>query len=381
MGGVFLKKIDEKSLDKIIEEMVEVVENSKDEIYQITEESREEYQLLSEQLEVIQKEVKTIIKESDQLEHMEKLSRNRLAIVSENFNKYSEAEIRDVYEKTHTLQSDLKMKQEREKSLRHRRDYIERRLKVLDQMIERASGLVSKVSVVLNYLTKDFKQVSELIQDANEKQSFGLQIIEAQEEERRRLSREIHDGPAQMLANILLRSDLVDRTFRERGPEQAIEEMKSVRSMVRTSLYEVRRIIYDLRPMALDDLGLVPTIRKYLANIEDYNKIPIRFTEKGDFSEMNSKYEVAMFRLIQEAAQNAIKHAEPSNISVNLAISRQHVATTIRDDGVGFDKDVKKDKSFGLIGMRERIDMLDGELGINSILGEGTSIYIKIPLK
>lgn len=375
-----MKKTDDKALDKIIDEMVETVKNSKDEIYQITEESREEYSLLSEQLVVIKKEVEELISQSDILEHKEKLSRNRLATVSENFDKYSEAEIRDAYEKTHELQSELKMKQEREKSLRHRRDYIERRLKVLQQMIERASGLVSKVSVVLNYLTEDFKKVSDIIQDAHQKQHFGLRIIEAQEEERRKLSREIHDGPAQMLANILLRSDLVDRTFRERSPEEAIKEMKSVRSMVRSSLYEVRRIIYDLRPMALDDLGLVPTIRKYLANLEDYNQIHIRFIEKGRFHELNSKYEVALFRLIQEAVQNAIKHAKSKLITVNLTITKEFVSARVKDDGVGFDQEIEKDKSFGLIGMRERVEMLEGDLEIKSVIGDGTVIYIKIPL-
>ncbi|MFP3386653.1 sensor histidine kinase, partial [Tritonibacter sp. SIMBA_163] len=84
--------------------------------------------------------------------------------------------------------------------------------------------------------------------------------IEAQEEERKRLSREIHDGPAQMMANVLLRSDLIEKTYREKGADKAFKEISSLKDMVRQALTEVRRIIYDLRPMALDDLGLVPTL-------------------------------------------------------------------------------------------------------------------------
>ncbi|MBM7540014.1 sensor histidine kinase [Amphibacillus cookii] len=376
-----MKPSDHKNLDQVIDEMVEVVEHSKDEIYEITEESRREYKTLSEQLEEIRLKVKQLITDSEQLEKKERLARNRLAQVSENFNIYSEEEIREVYEKTHALQTELKMKRERELSLRHRRDYIERRLKSLEQMIERGTSLVSKVSIISTYLTDDFKQIGDLIQDANQKQSFGLKIIEAQEEERRRISREIHDGPAQMLANILLRADLVDRTFRERSREEAMTEIKSMRTMVRSSLYEVRRIIYDLRPMALDDLGLIPTIRKYLANMEDYNQITIVLSEQGQFEGLASKYEVALFRMIQESVQNAVKHASPTLIQVNIYVDKTDVSVSVRDDGVGFDVHQKKDKSFGLIGMRERVEMLDGDLELNSTIGKGTSIYIKIPLK
>src|SRR5690625_5663209 len=137
------------------------------------------------------------------------------------------------------------------------RDDIERLIISLDHMIKRAQWLVSKVAVVLNYLNDDFKYVNNMIEEAKEKQEFGLKIIEAQEEERKKISREIHDGPAQMLANILLRSELVDRALRDQGTDMALQEIKSVRKMIRTSLYEVRRIIYDIRPMELNDLCLL----------------------------------------------------------------------------------------------------------------------------
>ena len=376
-----MRQINEKKFDEIIASMVDVVDKSKDEIYELTESSREEYSVLIEDLKETRTKVKRMIVNGDQLEKEERLYRNRLAQVSKNFNVYSEEQIKDVYETAHDIQAKLKMIREREITLRQKRDFIERRLKSLEDMIEKGAALVSKVSVISNYLTDDFKQVTELIEDANQKQSFGLKIIEAQEEERRRISREIHDGPAQMLANILLRADLVDRTFRERGGEQALVEMKSMRSMVRTSLEEVRRIIYNLRPMALDDLGLVPTIRKYLVNVEEYNNMTISLSEQGGLDRLASKYEVALFRLIQESIQNVIKHASAESIQVNIRIEKNQVSVSIRDDGIGFDIEKKKENSFGLIGMRERVEMLDGEITINSKFGNGTTVYVNIPLK
>ncbi|RDY71542.1 histidine kinase [Halobacillus trueperi] len=376
-----VQKTGDIALDHIIDEMVDTVTNSKDEIFQIGEESRNEFEKLNSELADTKKQVISLIDEGDKLEQKVRFSRVRLSEVSKQFQTYSEEEIRKVYEQTHGLQMELSMKREKEKQLRERRDDLERRLRNLEETIGRAEALGGKISIVLNYLTEDFKHVSEALEDAKEKQEFGLQIIEAQEEERRRLSREIHDGPAQMLANVMLRSDLVDRTYRERGVEEAMQEVKSVRALVRSALYEVRRIIYDLRPMALDDLGLIPTLKKYLATIEDYNNsIHISFASFGKERRLDTKYEVALFRLVQEAVQNAVKHAEPKEIKVKVELKSNAVMIVVKDDGKGFDTTQKKEKSFGLVGMRERVDMLDGELNIDSSLGEGTIVTIHLPI-
>lgn len=375
------KKTGDIALDYIINDMVDTVTNSKDEIFQIGEESRNEFEKLNKELTQTKKQVLVLIDEGDKLDQKVRFSRIRLSEVSKQFQKYSEEEIRKVYEQTHELQMDLSIKREKEKQLRERRDDLEIRLRNLEETIGRAEALGGKISVVLNYLTEDFKHVSDALETAKEKQQFGLQIIEAQEEERRRLSREIHDGPAQMLANVMLRSDLVDRTYRERGIEEAMQEVKSVRSLVRSALYEVRRIIYDLRPMALDDLGIIPTLKKYLATVEDYNEgLHISFASLGKESRLESKYEVALFRLIQEAVQNAVKHAEASEIKVKIEIKDNTTTMIVKDDGKGFDPSKKKEKSFGLLGMRERVDMLDGELNIDSSPGEGTIVTIHLPI-
>ncbi|WP_093044013.1 sensor histidine kinase [Thalassobacillus cyri] len=373
-------RFEEKALDQVIEEMIENVTNSKDEIFHIGEESRNEFEKLHNELQETKRQVISLIDEGDKLEQQVRFSRMRLSEVSKYFNQYSEEEIREVYEKTHKLQMDLSVKREKEKQLRERRDDLDRRLKNLDSTVQRAEGLVSKISVVLNYLNEDFRQVSEALEDAKEKQEFGLQIIEAQEEERRKLSREIHDGPAQMLANVMIRSDLVDRTFRERGVEEALAEIKSVKQMVRSALYEVRRIIYDLRPMALDDLGIIPTLKKYLNTVEEYNEgLQVLFTNLGKERRLDSKYEVALFRLVQESVQNAVKHAEATEIQVKVELKSKAAILVIKDNGKGFDTKVKKDKSFGLVGMRERVDMLEGDLTIDSKLGQGTVVIIQIP--
>jgi len=372
-------KTRDKDLDYILDEMVDVVENSKDEIFNISEEARSEHEQLLRELEYTKEKVLEYIEDGDKLEQNVRYSRKRLSEVSKYFDRYSEEEIREVYESTHELQTKLAMLRQEERALRLKRDELERRLQNLDNTIKRAENLANKISVILTYLTDDFKQVNEMIEEAKEKQEFGLKIIEVQEEERKRISREIHDGPAQMLANILLRSELVDRTFREGSPEDALAEIKSMRKMVRSSLYEVRRIIYDLRPMALDDLGLIPTIKKYVNTTAEYNNVKIEFTSIGEVKRINQKYEIAFFRLAQEAIQNAVKHAEATLITVKIEICSRNLNLVITDNGKGFDPTIKRDKSFGLMGMKERVEMFDGIIDINSTIGLGTKIVIRVP--
>lgn len=369
-------------LDEILEKMVSTVDNSKDEIFRIGEHTRQQHEDLVTELKDLKVQVHAVIHECDQLEVKARFARKRLSEVSSNFKQYSENEIREAYEKAHELHVSLAMTREKEMRLRERRDDIERRLLGLKEIMDRADHLVSQISVVLNYLNSDLRQVGEVLENAKQKQDFGLRIIEAQEEERKRLSREIHDGPAQMMANVMMRSELIDRVYKERGAQEAIKEIRDLRRMVRSALYEVRRIIYDLRPMALDDLGLIPTLKKYLSTVEEYNNgVPkIHFHNIGEEKRIPSQFEVALFRLVQESVQNALKHAGAENIDVKIEIGKNHVILIIKDDGKGFDPDEKKDKSFGIMGMKERLELLKGEIKFDSKLGAGTVIMIRVPL-
>lgn len=376
-----IKKFDTKTLDMILDKMVETVGDSKNEIFRIGEQCRSDYESLVDELKDVRRMVGQIIEEGDQLEIKSRAARKHLSEVSMHFKDFTEAQVREAYEKAHQIHMDLTLNRQTEKQLRDRRDDIERRLVGLTRTIERAEHLVSQITVVMNYLMSDLKQVGEALQDAKLKQDFGLKIIEAQEEERKRLSREIHDGPAQMMANVMMRSDLIERIYKEYGATEALAEVKNLKTMVRNALYEVRRIIYDLRPMALDDLGLVPTLKKYLQTIEEYHSTTsISYINVGEEKRLPTKYEVALFRLIQESVQNVLKHANAKEIKVKLEMAQEQITVLVKDNGQGFNIDERKDESFGIIGMRERVELLGGKISINSKIGKGTTVLIKVPL-
>jgi len=376
------KTFDSKALDAILEKMVATVEESKHEIFEIGERCRQDYDALINELEEVKATVAKVIEQTDELETKSKFARRRLAEVSQHFRDFSEQQVREAYEKAHTIQIQLSMNRQRELQLRERRNELERRLHSLKDTIDRANHLVSQTTVVLNYLTSDLQSISEAIEDAKHKQEFGLRVIEAQEEERKRISREIHDGPAQMLANMLLRSDLVEKVYHENGMEEAIAEMRTLKELVRDSLKEVRRIIYDLRPMALDDLGLIPTLKKYLSTIESYKGSPvITYRHLGEERRLPTNYEIALFRLIQESVQNALKHAKATEIQVKSELRKNSFIATVKDNGVGFDIHSIREGAFGIVGMRERVSLLNGEISIHSKIGAGTLVIIQIPMQ
>lgn len=374
--------IDVTALDNIFTSMVRVMDQSKNDIFIISEQSRQSFEEMKVELTDVQTSIAQLIEKNDNLEKRSRLSRQRLADVSKYFQKYSEQEVRKAYELANELLVEHSINQMEEKQLRQRRDELERRLEGLHQTIKRADQLGGQVTAVINYLTSDLKEVGKALEDAKHRRGLAIRIIQAQEEERKKLSRDIHDGPAQMLANVLLRAGLIEKVFTERGTEQAILELRDLKSTVREALIEVRRIIYDLRPMALDDLGLIPTLKKYLFKIEELeNNVNIFFKSSGEERRFHTNVEVSVFRLIQESVSNALKHGQPTEITVQVEWLNDILNIMVKDNGHGFDMNEVRDRSFGLIGMKERIDLLKGNMTIDSTIGAGTRILFRIPLE
>ncbi|PFH85630.1 sensor histidine kinase [Bacillus sp. AFS088145] len=376
------RKMDNQTLDEIMDNMLSSVIDSKSHVFGIVEDTRSEYEKLRVELEEVKVQVVEKIENTVRLDLLARAARQKLTEVDGDFNRYTESQVKEVYETAQNIQEQHFLSLKEEKLLNHRRKELENRLQTLLEKLQKAELLVARISIVLNYLNTDFKQVSHLLEDAKQKQEFGFQLIQAQEEERIKLSREIHDGPAQTLASILMQSDFLIKTYRQRPEEDARKELGDIKEQVRSALGEVRRIIYDLRPMALDDLGLVPALNKYLKSLESYKHIEIKFEYGQSKKRLNSKIEVAIFRIIQEAVQNACKHANPSTIYVRLEFLRNKINVFVQDDGIGFPVgEGQSENSFGLIGMKERVELLNGDFIIESILDVGTTIRITLDVE
>lgn len=383
LNGQLSKFNDMKMLDEIINRTVEAVEKSKEQIFDIAEQARREYERVQREAMEMQGQVMRVIEQVDLLERKEKQARFRLVDVSRDFDKYSEKDIKQAYETAHSIQLELSQARAQEKFLREKRSELERSLKQLDQMVQKAEGLVSQVGMVLKLLGNDLQDISDKIEGMQQLQQMGYKIIKAQEEERKRVAREIHDGPAQAMANIVMRAEVCERMLLIK-PDKVAEELQELKRLIRLSLQDLRKVIFDLRPMALDDLGVVPTLKRYLADFQEENKINTEFVFRGQEQRLTSSLEVAIFRTVQEALTNIVKHAAALRVIVKLEFAEEKVYLVINDNGKGFNLeqvmgDVNRE-SYGLISMKERVELLKGEISITSVLDQGTEIRAIIPL-
>jgi signal transduction histidine kinase len=207
-------------------------------------------------------------------------------------------------------------------------------------------------------------------------------VIDAQEAERARVARDLHDQIGQSLTSILLGLRLVDGTLARDAPDldDARARTAEVRTLVAQALDEVRRLAFDLRPTVLDDVGLVAALRR-LARGHTEREVPVEVTlvDIDDDARLSPEIETVVYRVVQEALTNVARHAAASRADVELAVSGHRVRATVADDGVGFSIDDDLLGSLGLAGMRERASLVGGSVEITSGPGAGTTVVLEVP--
>jgi len=372
--------LDVSALDKILRETIETIRKSQEQMFSIAENAREECERVKRELEEVKQKTLQVIEQVDTLEKEEKLARLRLMEVSRNFNKYGEEDIRQAYERAKNIQVELALLREREKQLREKRYELEMRYRNLKIMVQKAENLISQVGIAMDFLDSNLENIWEEMEKFQAREETVFAIIKAQEEERLRIARDIHDGPAQSLANMVMQAEYCQKLLEVR-PEEVGPELEMLKNIARSNLESIRKIIFSLRPMDLDDLGLVPAIKRFLSEFEKSSNLIVEFKFFGRERRYASALEVAVFRIIQEAVNNVIKHARASTLKVVLETQPTMIAAVIKDDGIGFRQDGIKEGSFGIRGMKERATLLNGEIKINSIPGRGTEVILKIPVE
>jgi len=209
---------------------------------------------------------------------------------------------------------------------------------------------------------------------------LSRRLIEAHEEERTWIARELHDDLAQSLA--MLRIDLLWIKDRGIGAEAAVRsKLEAMQKLLDESVTATRRIAADLRPLILDDLGLVAAVEWLTQRFAERSGTACAVTISPQDLELDEPYATAVFRILQEALSNVARHAKASRVDVEIARSDSEVRVRVQDDGCGFEAALpRKTNSFGLVGLRERSHLVDGVLEIASATGRGTLIEVRIPL-
>lgn len=206
-------------------------------------------------------------------------------------------------------------------------------------------------------------------------------LVNAQETERQRLSRQMHDGPAQALSNFILQTEIAMRLM-DVDAGQARDELNSLKASAMGTFQKVRNFIFELRPMMLDDLGLAPTVRRYADAFKEQAGLDINVTITGHERRLEPYLEVMLFRALQELLGNAARHSQASLVKIVLDMGEDRIRVSVDDNGRGFDPDsIQQGNSLGLKLIRERTEMLGGNFEIDSAVGKGARILFAVPAR
>jgi two-component system sensor histidine kinase DegS len=373
--------LDIKVLDHIVSKTAQAIEDGKKEIFEISERARHDYISYEKELINLKARLTLMINEVDKLEIRSQMARNMVKTINQHFDEFTEKDIKDAYELSQNVLVDLSLKRQEEKDLNERRNELERLMKSSREVLKRSEILETKVSVALEYLTSD---IFDQIEDIKQKRELSLKIIEAQESEKKRISRDIHDGPAQSLANIILKAEYASKVM-DTSLYKAKKEIVEIQEDVRNTLKDIRKIIYDLMPMSLDDLGLVPTLKKNIATVMDNSNIHVDFQVEQTSVIDNPLINLMAFRVVQEAFNNILKHSQAKRVLFKLMITDTVIDMEISDNGKGFNvkafqtKEIGETQGYGLYNMKERVEIVGGVLEITSEPRRGTTIKINIP--
>ena len=201
-------------------------------------------------------------------------------------------------------------------------------------------------------------------------------VVRAQEQERRRLARELHDETGQALASILLGLRSAEDASDLAAQREAVARL---RELVVTTLHDVRRLAVELRPTALDDFGLVPALERLAESFREGSGVELEVESRLGEERLAGEIETAVYRIVQEALTNVLKHAGAKHVSILLTRKNEGVSVVIEDDGRGFHPGETDESRLGLAGMRERVNLLDGALAIESSPGKGTTLVVSVP--
>lgn len=368
------------SISMIIKKVIDEINMGKSKIFKIVDNLRDEFEKKREELYEVKREIEKVIQEVDELESLDKKMRLNLVNSSKIDGVKSGRVIEKIYEDALDIRVKYINKQNEEKNLRIRRESLEQSIKNYLNNIDAADNTVNQINIALGYLEGDMAEVKE-----DSQMLIGIKILESQERERKRIAREVHDGPAQYIANTMMRIDFC-KMLLQKDLEKGLKELDDLKSNVRKALKEVRGILFDLRPLSLEERGLNEAIKDMANEISLEINIPINITLNTIKYEIEHIIEIAVYRIIQEILNNIKKHSKASEAEIRIECSREYINFIVKDDGIGFNlketmaKGKEKGTSYGLIGIFDRVSQLQGSINIKSEINNGTEYKIRLPI-
>ncbi|MCL6454468.1 MAG: sensor histidine kinase [Alicyclobacillus sp.] len=365
-----------------IRHTLQAISEGRRQVEQIAEATQQEVRILEAEYEEMQQACAEAIARVENLELESRKARQRLAAISRKADGRSEQDMKRVYDEAYELQSALGQWQEREVQLRLRRDEIARRLKAIRVTAQQAEELLIQFSRAAQSLDVDFGDLATTLEDAHLLRIVGMRMLNLQEDERRQLVRTLHDGPMQHLASVSMRMQSAD--YGRAGDRDVKRDLQERLGNV---IHDLRQIVFDLRPPLLDDLGLVPTLKRYAAQWTERHDVATTVTLVGMEARLAPTEKISIFRCVQEALRNVAEHAAARHVEIRLTYGDARLGVEVRDDGVGVStaewSEWVENGRLGLMICRQRMAVLGGTLevyGDNREGASGTRVVMQLPL-
>jgi two-component system sensor histidine kinase DegS len=351
-----------------------------DRLAELTRQLQGDLERMNRELEELKVVIPQNSAEVDRLAQRELSLSSRLREMELNLENYPRSDIRQFFTSVQEVQlrhymmrTQLEQQQNKRKTLQEQQKERREMVRLLEEFLAQQDRNANTLAGVQ-------------AEDATELEMIS-RIIEAQEDERLRISQQIHDGPTQTMSNLVLQAEVCER-FVDKDPLEAKTELAGLKSTIHHVLQEMRRFIFDVRPMILDDLGLVPTLRRYIQDFSERSRVETNLVVQGVEKRLPRHIEISVFRVVQEALTNVDKHGHAPHARIVLEIEGRQVTVAVEDDGVGFNLQQvgaslaeAGGRMMGIASMRQRVEtLLKGKLVIESTPGRGTRVLATIPL-
>lgn len=367
---------------EIITKVINEINSGKEKIANIINDLTDEVRMKKVELLNIQERINKVINEVEELELLDKKMRRKLANASKNYDEHT---VKEIYEEALEIRVQYITKQSEENELRQRRDELELTLRVHLRNLEQADGMIKQINIALGYLQGDVITALDGFEE-DTRGVIGIKILEMQEKERRRIAKDVHDGPAQYIASTLMRMDFCKMLI-QKDIEKGLNELDDLKVNVRTALKEIREILYDLRPIYIQEKTLEDSVKEMVNHILRECEIEVEVDIDGHDADLDYIKKVALYRIIQEIVNNVKKHAKATKLYIRGINCKEYVNFIIKDNGIGFNyEDTLREiynngNTFGLVGIQDRVNGLQGELVVKSSSMDGTTYKLKIPLR
>lgn len=354
-------------LDGLLLNLIEVLERGRDDIYLLAEASNDKMRCLQLEMEDLDLEFSRVLEQFQEKPNGETMT-------SQGLREFIPGlEAGDIEESNTEGQLDLI-------KLQRKRDVLLQQMQSFKAAYQHAYEYMNTTHTALKVLQGQLNIFDQSQVNAPPGKEAALWLLKSQELERRKIARELHDGPAQTLAAVLIQLD-----FLQRPGEGDLPGLKGkldlIKGMSRESLDEIRRILFDLKPAPLEkDFHI--TLQEYLRDVQLKYNLQIEFSLTGEKKKYNRLLASSVFRIIQEAISNIRKHAATEKVMLRLEDNGPKLTLIIEDQGIGFDPQQQvPEESYGILGMKERVQLLGGVMQIHSQPGAGTQISIIVPLE